>query len=599
MDETTPLKSDETGSTLQSTASNHDDEEEQNRDGLLRRKSSRNRRQQSGGHHRRDSSLLEVAMESISDISDVIVERIEVVQQAVEEVQQELVEILEEPVAVPVKPREEGDHSQKLSAMAVAVLVFYKVSGGPFGCEPAVKAAGPFYALLGFTLFPILWCVPEALITAELGSAFPEPSGAVAWVEEAFGPTTSLLCGYFHWISGATDNAIYPSLFLKYLASYFADSTTTTITTTSDDVTRFLVTVGITLVLAGINYTGLELVGNLSIVVCIISMSPFVIMVFFSIPKLDTNRWWVLPDTTVVYGEDDDGVGLLPTPVLAGVFWRPLLNSLFWNLNSFDVGASFAGEIRDPQTVFPRAMFASIFLVVLGYLIPLLAALGAVDTNQSDWEAGYFTNVATEIAGPWLGAWTVFAAAISNIALFEAEMSGDAYQLMGMADRGLIPKLFTRRSKYGTPTNGILLGTFVIVAVSVADFDQLVEMLNFAYSLSLILEFAAFVKLRITDDDVERPYRIPLNAFGCFLFVVPPTTFLIYLMLIASKQTYVYLLLLIIMGVGFYLMQKFSKHYGWMEYVEAPKRERRVTAGLSTIHSLGSSCDSQASPAAV
>jgi hypothetical protein len=55
--------------------------------------------------------------------------------------------------------------------------VFYKVSGGPFGCEPAVRAAGPFYALAGFVIFPLIWSIPEAMITAELGSAFPEPSG--------------------------------------------------------------------------------------------------------------------------------------------------------------------------------------------------------------------------------------------------------------------------------------------------------------------------------------------------------------------------------------------------------------------------------------
>jgi amino acid transporter len=265
--------------------------------------------------------------------------------------------------------------------------------------------------------------------------------------------------------------------------------------------TRFCFTVAITAVLSAINYTGLELVGKLSMVVCVISMSPFIILCIFAIPKLDVNRWFVRPDQGIMGLEDDDGVGFLPAPLFAGVLWRPLLNSLFWNLNSFDVGASFAGEIRDPQRVFPRAMFLSIVFVVLGYLLPLLAALGAVDTEQQDWDAGYFTNVSTKVAGPWLGAWTVFAAAISNIALFEAEMSGDAYQLMGMADRGLIPKLFTKRSRYGTPTNGILLGTFVIVAMSVADFDQLVEMLNFAYALSMLMEFGAFIKLRITDAD--------------------------------------------------------------------------------------------------
>lgn len=421
-------------------------------------------------------------------------------------------------------------------------------------------------------------------------------------MEEAFGPQVSLLCGYFHWISGATDNAIYPSLFLRYLSSYFDGSNPDADDETAqgDDVTRFLFTVAITIVLAGINYTGLELVGNLSMLVCIISMSPFLLMTIFAIPKLDVNRWFIMPDTTALYGEDDDGVGVLAAPMFEGVYWRPLLNSLFWNLNSFDVGASFAGEIKDPEVVFPRAMFLSTFLVVFSYLIPLLAALGAADTKQSDWDAGYFTNVANEIAGPWLGAWTVFAAAISNIALFQAEMSGDAYQLMGMADRGLIPKLFTRRSRFGTPTNGIILGTFVIVAVSVADFDQLVEMLNFAYSLSMLLEFAAFIKLRMTsDDDIDWAYRIPLNTFGCICLVIPPTGFMIYLMLIASKQTFIYLLLLIVMGVAFYFWQKISKHYGWMEYVEAPKRERKIKPGmkLATIPSVDSNDKSRdASP---
>lgn len=314
----------------------------------------------------------------------------------------------------------------------------------------------------------------------------------------------SLLCGYFHWISGATDNAIYPSLFLRYVSSWINNGDPDA---WSRDINRFLFTVVITVILSAINYTGLELVGNLSMIVCVISMSPFIVMTICAIPQLDTDRWMVLPNPNVHLdiNEYDQGVGLIAAPVFAGVMWRPLLNSLFWNLNSFDVGASFAGEIRDPQRVFPRAMFLSIGFVVLGYLIPLAAALGAVDTKQSDWDAGYFTAVSTQIAGPWLGTWTVFAAAVSNIALFEAEMSGDAYQLMGMADRGLIPKLFTKRSRYGTPTNGILLGTFVILAMSVADFDQLVEMLNFAYSLSMLMEFGAFVKLRITDDDGTCP----------------------------------------------------------------------------------------------
>jgi len=431
----------------------------------------------------------------VDEIIDTVIEAVHEVQDTVVHGLEEAKEVLEESVGEPVQPREEGDHSRKLSAMALAVLVFYKVSGGPFGCEPAVKAAGPFYALAGFILFPLLWCVPEALITAELGSAFPEPSGAIAWVEEAYGYKASLLCGYFHWVSGATDNAIYPTLFLSYIASYLS--------ATYGQWIRFLFTVTITLMLSAINYTGLEVVGNLSIFVCIISMSPFLVLLICAIPKLDPSRWLVMPDTTNidVITTDDDGVGFVPSPTFDGVHWRALLNSLFWNMNSFDVGASFAGEVRDPDRVFPRAMFLSVIFVVLSYVVPLAAALGAADTRQEDWSEGYFATIASTVAGPWLGIWTVFAAAVSNIALFEAEMSGDAYQLLGMADRGMIPKLFARRSRFGTPSNGILLNTIVIIIMSMADFEQLVEMLNFAFSLAFLMEFFAFVKLRMDYPD--------------------------------------------------------------------------------------------------
>jgi amino acid transporter len=173
----------------------------------------------------------------------------------------------------------------------------------------------------------------------------------------------------------------------------------------------------------------------------------------------------------------------------------------------------------------------------------------------------------------------VLAAAVSNIALFEAELSGDSYQLMGMADRGLIPKLFTKRSRFGTPKNGIIVGTVIIIVLCVADFDQLVEMLNFAYSMAFLMEFSAFVKLRITHADVERPYRVPVNTFGCILLVTPPSLFLLYLMAIASTMTYVYFAVLCVFGFGFHSLQKVLKHYHLAEYVEAPKRPKRTASG--------------------
>jgi hypothetical protein len=40
--------------------------------------------------------------------------------------------------------------------------------------EVAVRAGGPALALLGFTVFPLVWSMPEAAMTAELSVAYPE-----------------------------------------------------------------------------------------------------------------------------------------------------------------------------------------------------------------------------------------------------------------------------------------------------------------------------------------------------------------------------------------------------------------------------------------
>lgn len=40
--------------------------------------------------------------------------------------------------------------------------------------EVAVRAGGPLLALIGFTIMPLVWSLPEAAMTTELSVAFPE-----------------------------------------------------------------------------------------------------------------------------------------------------------------------------------------------------------------------------------------------------------------------------------------------------------------------------------------------------------------------------------------------------------------------------------------
>ncbi len=254
------------------------------------------------------------------------------------------------------------------------------------------------------------------------------------------------------FIIAQTDNAIYPTLFMEYVSSAMGWS--------KDEfgsLTRFFSIATITIVLAMLNYTGLEIVGNASLVICVIAMSPFILMTIIGAPQVVPSRWFQMPESTEVGSSElfDDSFqtdsGPLPLLTLGGIIWRPYLNNMFWNLNSFDAAASFASETTSVSTTFPRGMFLGLAMVVFGYVVPLLVAVGATDYSQADWVDGFLENVAVDIGGEWLGVWTVFAAGISNIAMFEAEMSSDSYQLMGMG------KFFLFRIHSTLLTAGIVL----------------------------------------------------------------------------------------------------------------------------------------------
>lgn len=164
---------------------------------------------------------------------------------------------------------------------------------------------------------------------------------------------------------------------------------------------------------------------------------------------------------------------------------------------------------------------------------------------------------------------------IQSLALFEAEMSSDAFQLMGMAELGYLPNIFKTRSKYGTPTAGILAGTIIIVVMSTADFSKLVEILNANYAISLLLEYAAFVKLRMNRQDLERPYRIPIPDWFAFFFVLPPSLAIIGLLAVSSWTTYLFILVVFLVCILLIVAQQISRERGWFEFDNTDTRETR------------------------
>ena len=346
-------------------------------------------------------------------------------------------------------------------------------------------------------------------------------------------------------------NAIYPVLFLDYLVQTIhgndinGNDESESSMSIQHPILRFCLLSTISIILTYINYLGLPLVGTMSVSISIISISPFIIMCLVGIlfKGIEPSNWFIMPhddgfaagssssssssssnhtslivndDDFIIDADDDDSSRhfFLFNPTFGGVLWRPYLNNLFWNLNSFDAVGCFAEDVHNPSTLLPKALHWSVIIVALGYFIPLLVAIGCSTpssntNNQSNWVDGYLAVIVENIGGKWLSTWIIFAAGISNIALFQAELSADSLAIMGMAENGYLPQIFTTRSqKYGTPTYGLLLCCLVIIILSISsNLDTLIEMLNFNYGISLLMEYIAFIKLRIS-----RPIIIPSST---------------------------------------------------------------------------------------
>ncbi|XP_020234641.1 probable polyamine transporter At3g19553 [Cajanus cajan] len=436
-----------------------------------------------------------------------------------------------------------GEEGNKVTLLPLIALIFYEVSGGPFGVEDSVRdGAGPLLSLLGFFFFPLIWSIPEALVTAELATTFPLNAGYVIWISSAFGPFWGFQEGFWKWFSGVMDNALYPLLFLDYIKHSFPIFQRTT--------ARIPALLGITLSLTYFNYRGLHFVGFSAVFLAVFSLSPFLIMALLSIPRIRPSRWLLVD--------------------FRKVNWRGYFNTMFWNLNYWDKASTLAGEVQNPSKTFPKALVGGLLLVLSSYLIPLLAGTGSLSSSPTEWTDGYFAQVGMLIGGSWLKLWIQAAAAMSNLGLFEAEMSSDAFQLLGMSKIGMLPAVFASRSKYGTPTVSILFSATGVIFLSWMSFQEIIEFLNFLYAVGMLLEFAAFVTLRVKKPNLYRPYRVPLGTFWATMLCLPPALLLILVMCLASLRTFFVSGAVILLGFILYPILAQAKSKNWILFETEP-----------------------------
>jgi len=351
-------------------------------------------------------------------------------------------------------------------------------------------------------LTPIFWSLPVALAMAELASAMPDEGGYVTWTRRAFGPYWAFLVGWWSWIDSFVDVAVYPALFVEYLRFWIPEMT---------GVERWLLVVVFIVALTGLNLCGVRPTGHAAVALAVVSIAPAGALTVAALMGPRVAPW--TPMAPAGQGLEALGLGLAV---------------LMWNYSGWDTPSTILCETRAPERAFPSAMFLVLPVLTAAYLLPVGAALASGALPWNEWTTGTLPVIGLSVGGPWLGHALAAGAVLSTAGLFMSLLLTNSRLPYVLArDHAMPAWLGAVDPRFGTPWTAVVLSAACYAAFAAFSFKQLIVLNVWLYSLSLLVELAAFVWLRVTAPEMPRPWRVPGGFAGAIGVAVFPLLFCI------------------------------------------------------------------------
>jgi len=390
----------------------------------------------------------------------------------------------------------------------------------------AVASNGP-QAFTWLIFLALLFFIPYALLTAELGSAFPEEGGPYIWTRLAFGRGVAAVNALIYWIS----NPIWVggTLGITALAAcqeFFNNGHPLP----GAKILGGATVLDVVFVLVFIWFAVIAAIVSFQIGKWVPTVGAFVRMVVLGFFTLSVIIYAIKNGVHGTFG----GGKFLPSYAV----FIAAVPVLFFNYVGFELPSAAGEEMKNPQHDVPFAVVRSAIGAVLLYGVPILSILLLLPATQVTGLGGFldaiksvFTVYGGHVAAngtPVLaGAGQVLGylmAAAFILALLTSGttwiMGADRAQAMAALD-GAAPRILGRFSaRFGTPIAVNLLSGIVATAVMVLAFTitggnalkYFTVVLGLAIStttISYIVIFPAIIKLRYSHPHVPRPYRVP------------------------------------------------------------------------------------------
>lgn len=217
---------------------------------------------------------------------------------------------------------------------------------------------------------------------------------------------------------------------------------------------------------------------------------------------------------------------------IAGVLSGAAL--VFFAFIGFDVVATSAEEVKDPQRTLPLGIFGGLALVTLLYIGVAIALTGMVPyTMLASVENPSLATAFIAVGAPWAAQVISVGILVGLTTVIMVLLMGLSRVLLAMSRDGLLPRwLSVTSDTRRTPVRlQLISGAAVALLAGFTQVEILEEMINIGTLSAFVLVSIAVVVLRRTRPELKRGYRVPwspvlpiVSALLCFYLMLNLTT---------------------------------------------------------------------------
>ena len=411
-----------------------------------------------------------------------------------------------------------GTKRIKKNRYKLSLLTFTLITGAALlqtRDYPAMAVTG-WNTIIFNLLSVVLFLFPCALVAAELATGWPGEGGVYKWVKEAFGEHWGFTASWLQWFQ-MTIAFVTILAFIAGVLSYIFNPALA-----DNKLFIFLIVILVWWGVTFVDLRGLRTSSWISSIFLILGV--FLPMVLLIVGGL-----------TYIASGPPINLTLHPTwkdliPNLTNFRSLVLLVTFTFTYTGIEVTSAHAEDMKDVHRDYPLGVFIIGAIAALGSIVGSLIVGQVLPVENLVLTAGMmqtYENIFSWFGFEWIMPVIAILIAIGSIGKITTWVLGPVRGLGRAAREGLLPPILQKHNDVGVPVNLLILQAifvtiwgliFLLLPGGVnSGFWMLLALTTTVYIVMYILMYLAAIKLRYSQSNVKREFKIPGGKAGMWV----------------------------------------------------------------------------------